>query len=62
MSAAPCGPAPDTLLLDEMFSPVIAERLLARGVDCLAVAQDVILSSRTIQWSPMPPSLANGFS
>ena len=40
------GPAPDALLLDEMFSPRIAERLRALGVDCVAVAEDVALSSQ----------------
>ncbi len=29
---------PDALLLDEMFSPVIADRLVALGIDCDAVA------------------------
>ncbi len=46
MSAASGGPAADALLLDEMFTPVIAERLQARGVDCIAVAGDVALSSQ----------------
>jgi Domain of unknown function (DUF5615) len=40
------GPAPDALLLDEMFSPRVAERLRAVGVDCIAVAEDVVLSSQ----------------
>jgi hypothetical protein len=40
------GPAPDALLLDEMFSPRIAERLRALGVDCVAIAEDVVLSSQ----------------
>jgi predicted nuclease of predicted toxin-antitoxin system len=44
MSVAPGGPDRDALLLDEMFSPVIAERLRARGVDCVAVAGDVLAS------------------
>lgn len=44
MSGGPGGPAPDALLLDEMFSPVIGERLRARGVDC--IAGDVALSSQ----------------
>jgi hypothetical protein len=34
---------PDALLLDEMFSPVIADKLAARGVDCRAVAADPTL-------------------
>ena len=46
MSATPGGLAADGLLLDEMFTPVIAERLRARGVDCIAVAGDVALSSQ----------------
>lgn len=29
---------PDLLLLDEMFSPVIAAALVERGIDCVAVA------------------------
>jgi hypothetical protein len=32
---------PDALLLDEMFSPVVADKLTARGVDCRAVAADI---------------------
>lgn len=36
------GP-PDALLLDEMFSPLIAEGLTHRGVDCVAVAADRLL-------------------
>jgi hypothetical protein len=34
---------PDTLLLDEMFSPAIADGLAARGVDCRAVVADIVL-------------------
>jgi hypothetical protein len=34
---------PDALLLDEMFSPRIADELAARGIDCRAVAADVML-------------------
>jgi hypothetical protein len=37
------GDKPDALLLDEMFSPVIADELAARGIDCRAVAADVLL-------------------
>ena len=40
------GPIPDALLLDEMFSLRIAERLGELGVDCIAVAEDVALSSQ----------------
>ena len=34
---------PDGLLLDEMFSPAIADELTARGVDCRAVVADRLL-------------------
>jgi len=34
---------PDALLLDEMFSPVIAADLTARGIDCRAVVADPVL-------------------
>jgi hypothetical protein len=34
---------PDTLLLDEMFSPAIAAELSARGIDCRAVVSDPLL-------------------
>jgi len=34
---------PDALLLDEMFSPQIADELAARGIDCRAVAADPLL-------------------
>jgi hypothetical protein len=37
---------PDALLLDEMFSPAIADKLAARGVDCRAVAADTALRAR----------------
>jgi predicted nuclease of predicted toxin-antitoxin system len=37
------GDKPDGLLLDEMFSPAIADELTARGVDCRAVAADRLL-------------------
>lgn len=46
MSPAPRGPDPDALLLDEMFSPRIAEQLRALGVDCVAVTEDALLSSQ----------------
>lgn len=42
MSAA-AGDKPDALLLDEMFSPAIADGLAARGIDCRAVVADVLL-------------------
>lgn len=45
MSPARGRATPDALLLDEMFSPRLAEQLRARGVDCIAVAEDVVLSS-----------------
>ena len=34
---------PGALLLDEMFSPVIAADLAARGIDCRAVVADPLL-------------------
>jgi hypothetical protein len=37
------GDKPDALLLDEMFSPVIADDLTARGIDCRAVVADPLL-------------------
>lgn len=37
------GAKPDALLLDEMFSPAIADELSSRGVDCRAVAADAFL-------------------
>lgn len=37
------GEAPDALLLDEMFSPAIAAQLVARGVDCRAIADEPLL-------------------
>jgi hypothetical protein len=37
------GDKPDGLLLDEMFSPAIADELTARGVDCRAVVADRLL-------------------
>ena len=36
----------EALLLDEMFSPRLAEQLRARDVDCIAVAEDVVLASQ----------------
>jgi hypothetical protein len=36
---------PDTLLLDEMFSPLIASSLVQRGIDCQAVAARPALRS-----------------
>ena len=38
---------PDSLLLDEMFSPAIAIELTARGIDCRAVAADVLLRAQS---------------
>jgi predicted nuclease of predicted toxin-antitoxin system len=37
------GDKPDALLLDEMFSPAIADGLAARGIDCRAVVADALL-------------------
>lgn len=45
MSPRPSEP-PDALLLDEMFSPMVAELLVARGVECDAVAARPLLRSR----------------
>jgi predicted nuclease of predicted toxin-antitoxin system len=39
----PRGGKPEALLLDEMFSPAIADGLAARGIDCRAVAADALL-------------------
>lgn len=39
----PRGDKPDALLLDEMFSPAIADELAARGIDCRAVVGDALL-------------------
>ena len=39
----PGGDKPDALLLDEMFSPAIADELAARGIDCRAVVADALL-------------------
>jgi predicted nuclease of predicted toxin-antitoxin system len=38
--------SPHALLLDEMFSPVIADELTRRGVDCRAVVADRMLRRR----------------
>jgi hypothetical protein len=45
-SGGPPG-KPDSLLLDEMFSPAIAVGLTARGIDCRAVAADVLLRAQS---------------
>ena len=45
-SSGPPG-KPDSLLLDEMFSPAIAGELATRGIDCRAVAADVLLRARS---------------
>ena len=39
----PAGDKPDALLLDEMFSPAVADGLAARGIDCRAVVGDPLL-------------------
>jgi hypothetical protein len=39
----PGGHKPDALLLDEMFSPAIADGLAARRIDCRAVVADALL-------------------
>ena len=39
----PGGDKPDALLLDEMFSPAIADGLASRGIDCRAVVADALL-------------------
>ena len=39
----PGGGKPDALLLDEMFSPAIADGLAAQGIDCRAVVSDALL-------------------
>jgi hypothetical protein len=41
------GDKPDALLLDEMFSPAIAVELTSRGIDCRAVAADVLLRAQS---------------
>jgi predicted nuclease of predicted toxin-antitoxin system len=49
MSPASGQATPDALLLDEMFSPRLAEQLRTRGIDCIAVADDAVLSSQDDQ-------------
>jgi predicted nuclease of predicted toxin-antitoxin system len=34
---------PDTLLLDEMFAPTVADDLATRGINCRAVVADPVL-------------------
>ena len=46
MSGAPDGQQ-DALVLDEMFSPWIAQELVLRGVDCRAVAADPVLRAQS---------------
>jgi len=46
MSPARRQATPDALLLDEMFSPRLAEQLRTLGVDCTGVAEDIVLSSQ----------------
>jgi hypothetical protein len=46
MTGSPVG-KPDALLLDEMFSPVIAAELTSRGVDCRAVVADALLRAQS---------------
>jgi predicted nuclease of predicted toxin-antitoxin system len=41
------GDKPDALLLDEMFSPRIADELALRGVDCRAVVADPVLRAQS---------------
>jgi hypothetical protein len=43
--SGPRADPPDALLLDEMFSPTIAELLAKGGVDCQAVAARAVLRS-----------------
>ena len=43
----PGGDKPDALLLDEMFSPAIADGLAARGIDCRAVVADALLRAQS---------------
>jgi predicted nuclease of predicted toxin-antitoxin system len=41
------GDKPDALLLEEMFSPRIADELALRGVDCRAVVADPVLRAQS---------------
>jgi predicted nuclease of predicted toxin-antitoxin system len=45
--SGPQGGRLDALLLDEMFSPRIADELALRGVDCRAVAADPVLRAQS---------------
>jgi hypothetical protein len=46
VSAPPHG-KPDALLLDEMFSPRIADELALAGIDCQAVVADPVLRAQS---------------
>ena len=46
MSGRP-GDKPDALLLDEMFSPRIADELALVGIDCRAVVADPVLRAQS---------------
>ena len=46
MSGGP-GDKPDALLLDEMFSPRIADELALAGIDCRAVVADPVLRAQS---------------
>ena len=46
MSGRP-GDQPDALLLDEMFSPRIADELALVGIDCRAVVADPVLRAQS---------------
>ena len=54
MSPARKRATPDALLLDEMFSPRLADQLRARGVDCMAVAEDIVLASQDARLPASP--------
>ena len=41
------GDGPDALLLDEMFSPRIADELALVGIDCRAVVADPVLRAQS---------------